>query len=626
MVNENDLLEPRKAFLETLQDEHHKNASAFFDELTKKSQIDVAANAATMSLLNKYSADAQKVRTLIHKKKVQRGWLIALLVLSILATIVFAYLIFSKFNDDYLALFISLLVVFPILFVLSIILIAKKINPVIKNNAAILGRLENEIKNQKAIGMTQMAPLNALYDWNMHTKLIHQTIPLFEMDDNFNIERFQYLVDKFGFGNDDDTKHSTIFVQSGAILGNPFVIETARVEQMGTCQYSGSITITYTVRVPTGSGGYTTQTRSQTLTATVTKPKPYYHYEKWLHYGCEAAPHLSFSREPVGADKMNEKDFEKFVKAKDETLNKMSQKNIKNGFTPLANSEFEALFNAMNRNNEMEFRLLFTPLAQTNFMELLREKEPYGDDFTFIKRKMLNSVSTLHSQTVDYECDPRSFIDYSYENARNHFLRFNDTYFQSFFFDIAPIISIPLYQQYPTDEYIFKKKWDGNITSYESESMANAFGDNYFAHQDAATPSILKSQFVKEEGNADRINIHAYAYRTEERIDYVRLLGNDGSWHTVPVHWLEYLPVYAKSQIEIQKQKSSRQQFNDLQNSDQFKQFQSDHTFDGKVVYQRNLFSFCPKSEEEDYDPQTLCNVFKDENDKVEDKETEKEN
>lgn len=612
MITENDLLEPRKAFLSTLQEEHHKNVCDYFSDLTKKAGTDTASNAATVKAYYLDLAKAKKVQENIRQFRTQRGWLITLAILSGLASVIFLILAFAQVQPDLLALWIVLGLLLPGFIVLSCIIIGSKINPKIKKNSQILADINKDADNQKSIAFSQVASLNALFDWNMHTNLVHKTIPLFEMDDNFNVERFQYLVDKFKFGANDNKQHSTIFVQSGAILGNPFVIETARIQTMGTCTYTGSITITYTVRVSNGNGGSTTQTRTQTLTASITKPKPYYHYEKWVHYGCEAAPDLCFSRSPVGADNMSEKEFQKFVRKKDEDLNKMSQEKIRSGFTPLANSEFEALFNAMDRDNEMQFRLLFTPLAQTNFMDLLRNKDPYGDDITFIKNKMMNSIRTEHSQAIDYLCDPRSFIDFDYEKIKNSFINFNDNYFQSFYFDMAPLMSIPLYQQYPTDEYIFKKKWAGNITSYESESMANSFNENYFAPQQAATPSILKSEFLRNEGVADRVNIHAYAFKATPQVEYVRKMGNDGCMHTIPVHWMLYEPVYQASQLEIQGHKSSRQQFNVVKDTPEFKQFQENDTKDGAIVYRRNLFSFCPKENDEIYNPEDLQALFKD--------------
>ena len=66
------------------------------------------------------------------------------------------------------------------------------------------------------------------------------------------------------------------------------------------------------------------------------------------------------------------------------------------------NDEFEVLFGGTNRNNELEYRLLFTPLAQKNLLSIIKNPIPYGDDFSFIKDKMINVIRSNHSQTFDY--------------------------------------------------------------------------------------------------------------------------------------------------------------------------------------------------------------------------------
>ena len=53
-------------------------------------------------------------------------------------------------------------------------------------------------------------------------------------------------------------------------------------------------------------------------------------------------------------------------------------------FTEMGNAKFDALFGAVDRNNEVEFRVLFTPLAQKNMLDLLTDKNHYGDDFYFL--------------------------------------------------------------------------------------------------------------------------------------------------------------------------------------------------------------------------------------------------
>lgn len=611
MAIEKDILEPRKAFLEYLKEEHHNNVVSFFEQLTKQSGINVNANRDTIALINKYQKESNRTRDTINKTKTKKTFAIIGIVVFSIAAILFGTMTFLPKTRSMIVVSIITSLVSIGLVVLFSLLIGKKINPVLRSNSTILDRLIKEIDNQKTIGYCQLEKLNSLYDWNMHTRLVQKTIPLFEMDNYFNIKRYQYMVDKFGFNKNDSKKHSSVFVQSGSILGNPFVIEKARIQTMGTCTYTGSIVITYTERVRDSEGRTHLVTRTQTLTATISKPKPYYHYEKKLYYCNEAAPNLSFSRIPVKADTLSEKEYQKLIRKNDEKLNKLSEKKINKGFTPMANTEFETLFNGLDRDNEVEFRLLFTPLAQRNLVDLLKNSQPFGDDFTFIKRGTINKITSKHSQSFDYVCNPTSFINYDYDNAKANFINFNDAYFESFYFDIAPLISIPLYQQYPTDEYIFNKKMMANITSFEAEVMANSFDEGTFSHPKSATPAILKSEFLRNDDYADRVLIFAYSFEGVPRTEYVSKMGRDGYMHTIPVEWIEYLPVRQANCLEIHHQDGSRKSFNELRKKEGFKSFVKDKTKDGQIRFERNLFSFIPKDGNEEYNPKTIDSLFK---------------
>ncbi|HPT89782.1 MAG TPA: hypothetical protein PLY84_05325, partial [Bacilli bacterium] len=50
---------------------------------------------------------------------------------------------------------------------------------------------------------------------------------------------------------------------------------------------------------------------------------------------------------------------------------------------------------------------------------------------------------------------------------------------------------------------------------------------------------------------SDIVEITAYGYRTVARVDYVTKLGGDGKFHSIPVKWIEYIPVEKTSTIEI---------------------------------------------------------------------------
>jgi len=119
-----------------------------------------------------------------------------------------------------------------------------------------------------------------------------------------------------------------------------------------------------------------TNHHSQVLTATVNKPCPRYYEQPYLVYANNAAPDLIFSRQDSDAEHMTEKQVDKKVAKDIKKLSKKSEKSITKGenYTVLSNSEFEVLFGATNRNNEVQFRLLFTPLAQRELLAIMKEK------------------------------------------------------------------------------------------------------------------------------------------------------------------------------------------------------------------------------------------------------------
>ena len=47
------------------------------------------------------------------------------------------------------------------------------------------------------------------------------------------------------------------------------------------------------------------------------------------------------------------------------------------------------------------------------------------------------------------------------------------------------------------------------------------------------------------------LTVSAYAFRQEERVEYVPRHGGDGRWHNVPVHWVEYLPVSRETSLVV---------------------------------------------------------------------------
>ena len=196
------------------------------------------------------------------------------------------------------------------------------------------------------------------------------------------------------------------------------------------------------------------RTRTQVLTASVVKPKPFFNEGTRLIYGNEAAPQLSFSREPSHAERMDEDDLERHVRRGSRKIRRKAKKNSAKGFTEMGNEEFDVLFGALDRDNEVEFRLLFTPLAQKNLLTLMKGGSPFGDDFAFDKDKCINIIRSEHSQNWDFESPSERYFTYDVDLCKDLFVKLNTEDFKHIFFDLAPLLSIPLYQQHKPHEYI----------------------------------------------------------------------------------------------------------------------------------------------------------------------------
>lgn len=590
MTQSDALLEPLDGYEKLYKDLHLRYTEETFDELAKKGRVDIAANKKTVSEYKAKIAEIEKIGNAISKSKALRTFLIVLSVILGIAGVVM--LVASITGSLPLWAGIVAIVVAVALIVLFIVLIVKTINPKIKKNQEIQDVLQGEANKLLNEAWSQMAGLNALYDWDIPQKLVTKTVPVIEMDENLDEKKFTYLREKYGFRKNDDAARSTQFCQSGSILGNPFIIFKDFKQSWKQQAYTGAITIHWTTTTRTKEGTRTVH-HSQVLTATVFKPKPVYKTDTYLVYGNEAAPNLSFTRTPSGATEMSEKQRQKLVASTAKKLDKKARKAVSAGesYTRLGNDEFEALFGGTDRDNEVEFRMLFTPLAQKSLLRLIKTPQPYGDDFTIKKSKKLNYLRSKHAQGFDYEVDPVNFINYDFEAARVNFININTTYFKSLYFDLAPLVSIPLYQQHKAREFIYEKAYASNISCYEHESIANSFKKDLLKPAGSATPSILKTELVSKEGEADSVLITAHAFHAERRITYIPRFGGDGRTHLVPVVWIEYLPVERYTPMAVQKKQSSRLDFNLNCAKTEFKDLLKRHSAHNACLYERGVFA-----------------------------------
>ena len=509
------IFDPLEEYEKKLRDLHLDNTKAFLQQLVEKSGVNVEENRATVAKYHDYQESLLKLRRKL-------GWMRFWRVLMCIT-----------------------LVLIP--------LVIMKITPKIRALRKEIEEGDAKAAELMAQAHRQMAPLNQLFTDRDALDIIHNTVPLMSFHPYFSAKQEEDMKTNYDFKDRDDDEQSTVDVLAGEYNENPFLFENRRIHTMGTETYHGYRTITWTETYRDSQGRLQRRVRTQTLHATVVKPKPYYSNRVVLRYCAQGGPDLSFTRDATNLDRKSDKEIERLVKKGEKKLQKMSDKAVKNNddFTSMSNTEFEVLFDALDRTNEVQFRSLFTPLAQTNMVSLIRSKVGYGDDFNFIKEKRTNTIVSQHSQGRVINLFPGEYISYSYDIIEQNFVNKNTDFFKAVYFDFAPLLAIPAYQERPVHSLKPIPDYARISAQKEGEALANMVSNEYIVHPATKTPAILKSDFVRNQNNADEICVTAYSYDIEPRVDIVPMLGGDGRLHNVYVDWDAYLPLEARNNFYV---------------------------------------------------------------------------
>lgn len=549
---ENSLMEFPNEF-DRVRQSFHEKATKLFKRWIKESGIDVEENLNTANEYRKEIKCVENLEKTVKKKKLTKNVAIVFSVIGyVLGFLSLIILIYSNNKRETVVISSILMSVGFVLGVTLTVYICKKLNFELLNLDEVTRQAKERAKNLLSKCYTQLAPLYKLYKDSATTELIQEVIPIVKLDKCFDVKRFELLKEKYGFDENLAQNESTIGIFSGEILGNPFVEEKKIRQSWVDKTYTGTLTIYWTTYHRDKNGNLYSKNHSQILVASVTKPMPHYDTLTRFVYANEAAPNLKFTHLASHAERLSENEINKLVEKNAKKLVKLEKKALADGkdFTSMGNLEFETLFNAIDRNNEVEFRLLFTPLAQKNMLHLLKNK-PYGDDFNMIKDKNLNYVLSAHAQKWDFNIDVRRYKKYDAKMCLSEFLKYNETFLKNFYFELAPIMSIPLYQQHKPMEYIYKHNYYRNNTSFEAEVLANAINKSTISHSESVTDTIVKTSLIDKLSEEDKVLIEAHSFSTIERIDYVPQLGGDGCIHNVPVHWLEYIPISKETVASI---------------------------------------------------------------------------
>ncbi len=564
--------DPIDYYKDVLKDKFDNNCNKYIDSLIKEGKIDISENINTTNLINKQKKLIDDYEKKLNSIKTKRGFLIFLAIVGVACIVLSVFLFFLyKLTPAFILIAVGIL-----LTILSLYFIFKKLNKQIKEGEAQLKKLKNDLNNLLILAKNQLTPLFNLFTFKDFIKILNTTTSMFNLDEELDPKKLSLIKELYGFNESFSKDQSITDVMSGDVNTNPFIRCKILNMSMIDKTYTGTRVVSWTETYRDSEGNLRTRVESETLVATLVKKAPSYSPIDYLFYGNEAAPNLNFSRYPSGLKKEdNEDDINKIVKKEEKRLSKLTKKATKEGktFQALGNSKFDALFGAYDRDNETQFRLLFTPLAQQNMVEIITAKEPYGDDFCFIKRNKINIISSLHGRDI-FSYNPYSYFSYySLDDIRKYFIQYMKELFSSLYFELAPILSIPLYQMTEGGKYNYNN--NRHVSDYEAESFVNSMDLNLFKPLNSHTQQILKVSFNHSVNNTDLFNVDSYSFNEIPQVTSVSVMCRNGRSYLVDVPWFEYEPVNKTSMIGVQNcnrfKKVAFTSSNDLKNFDKFK-------------------------------------------------------
>jgi len=575
-----DVHEPLGQYASHFKAAHVDHTADFFEDLVRRSGVDENANIQTVRELRALEKRAAGEGSSNKGWRILRGFAIACALLG-------ALYILAYYTWPWLAL--------PAILLVPAVL---WLNRVINDSDAQLKRLREACDAQRAVAWSQMAPLNRLFDWDIVAKLVQKTVPRIAFDAYFSNGRMEELRNSFGWSGQLGEDHSIVFSHSGELNGNPFILARTLSHWMGSKTYHGALQISWTEQYRNAQGKWETRTRHETLNASIERPFPEYENRTFIVYGNEAAPDLVFSRNPSTLSGLDDGLFDRW--RKNRAIKKLEAKSREvgegNTFTVMSNREFDALFAATDRNHEVQFRLLFTPLAQQEMLKLLKDDAVgFGDTFVFEKTRMINVVEAGHMRQTDISGDPWKFHAYELAQARSFFNGYHNDFFKSFYFGIAPLLAIPLYQQHRPHADIYRDTCSHQPCFWEHESIANYHGEAAFRHPECVTRSILKTAMHDDADGAQKVRVTASGFRSVKRVHYVSMRGGDGRSHRVPVQWDEYFNVENSADMLVREAAAPGDVAGDAGaqgNSVALPPAFSRHGIDaGKTVLRRSIFS-----------------------------------
>ena len=385
-----------------------------------------------------------------------------------------------------------------------------------------LNALKSQIAGKKEAAMELMKPLNDAYGWDIPCRLVEAAFPRVKFDAYLTAAGLDDLRRRGAWDDRFNDGISVKFALSGTVDGNAFVFCRYVEREWGEEEYTGTKDISWKeweyYRDENGKQCRKRVTQHQKLVAKTKKPRPQFMERRFLVYVNDALPELSFDRESPALMQEERAVVERF----------------------------KSVFGPGGRvGGEME----------ANFREIVDDAETgYGDDFAYLKRGRLNFFVSRHLSEAAIDTDPAQFVKWSFDEAREFFLEFNNRYFKDVYFALAPVLAIPHFAAAPV-------AWSAAApdagrgsepSAWELEAIANSLGHPRFMPEDCKTPCILKAgRVAKDADGMIDVEVSAYGYSAQDRAEEVTCRGEDNLNHVVRIPWKEYHETEGKRSMRV---------------------------------------------------------------------------
>lgn len=539
-----DILNPVRYRTDFLK-EHASGTETYLNELLEQTGTSLKENQAACQEINALDKVLLKTKRKFSLFKAGMGILLTLLVVLMLTSIGGAYYVFTEPGISLspaaiYSIFASCILVavgFLVLIVLTSFFLSKKS----KKFKSTISNFEEVIGTKTHEAFVKLHDFYRAFNYSQVYSQIQAQIPEIEFLKSADTNFVKYIEKNFDLVYVPSSSTMLVNYKAGYFYKNPFIVGMYKEMNMVPHTYTGSLAISYY----TGFGEHR-RLVSETLHATLVKPKPEYKYIAVNSLYANAVPELEFEKAPV-LD-YNPAKHDKYIKQAEKTLAQIEKKNA--DFTPMSNTEFEALFPATKRSSEQKYRAFFGQVAQQNLVNFAKTLLS-GRNYTYSKSHNTNEVA-LRELSESFDLNPLDFVNYDLTSFLSKYQEYAKELSASLYDSFIPYLSNPVLLEGNISK---QPEYTRNASILEHLALLTKFKNSELLPSEAGLDEYILEPLPEYE-NVCKV----HSFKAVPRVDYVVVNAGDGP-HQVPVNWTEYIPVFKELRYEVQQNQDDSNYF-----------------------------------------------------------------